>query len=246
MKNYYPLKSSKGIANIRKVENGAYVLSEYSISNTEVFLNSTSSYILDLCTGENSIHEIILKIKKEFHEDNEEMIRKDVENLLHEMWCRGYIEWKDKYNPFLTYYEQKKDRYTYCIGNLDLLEKYETRIGGVEYTDIHYNRDVILGKDFLYSTYLNGLNTVFALKEGEKELLRLFVNLDVPGRRVYIRHMEVAVELTGIYEVYRDFIEWSCKELIRKNCIESKKKHICNCIMVTDSKDVNNIYLGKR
>lgn len=118
-----------------------------------------------------------------------------------------------------------------------------TRIGGVEYTDIHYNRDVILGKDFLYSTYLNGLNTVFALKEGEKELLRLFVNLDVPGRRVYIRHMEVAVELTGIYEVYRDFIEWSCKELIRKNCIESKKKHICNCIMVTDSKDVNNIYL---
>ena len=24
MKNYYPLKSSKGIANIRKVENGAY------------------------------------------------------------------------------------------------------------------------------------------------------------------------------------------------------------------------------
>ena len=85
--------------------------------------------------------------------------------------------------------------------------------------------------------------TVFALKEGEKELLRLFVNLDVPGRRVYIRHMEVAVELTGIYEVYRDFIEWSCKELIRKNCIESKKKHICNCIMVTDSKDVNNIYL---
>lgn len=40
MKNYYPLKSSKGIANIRKVENGAYVLSEYSISNTEVFLNS--------------------------------------------------------------------------------------------------------------------------------------------------------------------------------------------------------------
>ena len=79
--------------------------------------------------------------------------------------------------------------------------------------------------------------------EGEKELLRLFVNLDVPGRRVYIRHMEVAVELTGIYEVYRDFIEWSCKELIRKNCIESRKKHICNCIMVTDSKDVNNIYL---
>lgn len=239
----YAKITAKTIISSGGADSASYGQNAFFYDAAEGVLTAVILLIAEFCPKENSIHEIILKIKKEFHEDNEEMIRKDVENLLHEMWCRGYIEWKDKYNPFLTYYEQKKDRYTYCIGNLDLLEKYETRIGGVEYTDIHYNRDVILGKDFLYSTYLNGLNTVFALKEGEKELLRLFVNLDVPGRRVYIRHMEVAVELTGIYEVYRDFIEWSCKELIRKNCIESRKKHICNCIMVTDSKDVNNIYL---
>lgn len=245
MKNYYPIKNSKGIAHIRKVENGSYVLSEYSISNTEVFLNSTSSFILELCTGENSIYEIILNIKKEFHEDDEEMIREDVEHVLHEMWCRGYVVWKDKNNPFIKYYEQKKGKYTYCLGNIDLLEKYEKRMGGIVYTDLHYNEKVILGKDFLYSTYLNGVNTVFALKEGDNELLRLFVNIDVPGRRVYVRHMELLIDNEDICEIYRDFIEWSCKELIKRNCIESKREHICNCIMVIDSKDTNNSYLEK-
>ena len=58
---------------------------------------------MDLCTGENSIHEIILKIKKEFHEDNEEMIRKDVENLLHEMWCRGYMEVPSAFDVILYF-----------------------------------------------------------------------------------------------------------------------------------------------
>lgn len=242
MKSCYPLQNKKCIANVRKVENGIYILNSYSVNNREDYFNYTSSYIFELCNGDNSIEDIIKSIMAEFNVIDEDTIIEDTKSILHEMWCRGYIIWKDSNNPFIKYYEYKVGNYVYCQGNLDLIEEYSKKLSGVTYTDIHYNKDVILSEDFMYSTYLSGINTVFALKNEGKCVFRIFVNLDILGRRVYIRHMQFIETNDDIYKIYRNFLEWACKDLVRRNCINSNSSNICNCIItLDDNKQKNSI-----
>lgn len=244
MKDCYPLKNEKCIANIRKVENGIYILSAYSVTNKEDYFNYTSSYIFDLCDGEINVEDIVKNMMSEFNVSNEGMVINDVKNILHEMWCRGYITWREDNNPFIKYYEYIVDDYIYCQGNLDLLENYKQGLNGVTYTDIHYNKDVILDENFLYSTYLNGINTLFALKHDGQYMFKMLVNLDSVGRRIYIRHMEFSGISDNVYKIYRNFIEWACKDLIKRNCINSKLNNVCNCIISLDNNEQKNSILN--
>lgn len=108
---YYPIFDSKDVI-IDKVETGYKItLLDY----TQIDLNEVAYTILQLCSGNTSIKQIVFEIVN-IYDASEEIIHKDVLRILYDFWTNGIIKWKDKRNFFSVLYEQQmEDGYTFKV-----------------------------------------------------------------------------------------------------------------------------------
>lgn len=243
---FYPMKCDERIAYVRSTDKGTFILNEYSIGNKELCLNETGEFIFNHCDGKNSIQDIINKISEEFHENNIEVISKDTYDFLHIMWSYGILIWTDHKNPFQNKYELKQNSYTYCMGNMDLLDEFidtKANLYSTAINDARYNENAILDKDFLLSLYLNGANMLYVLKKENTILMRVIVNIDIVDLRIYIKHIDFSVENEEYIEEYSKFIDWIAKLAMKNTYIDNK--NMMNILMIIDSDDNNKLYLDK-
>lgn len=235
-KLYYPVICKQKIAFTREDDRGSYILSEYSVNNEEIFLNETATIILKLCDENNSLDSIIKSIEKQFSNTNRKVIEQDTELLLHKLWQRGIITWKNNENPFESDYLVEKGDYTYCLGNIDLVEEYEHVKLDRSITDVRFKEAVILKKEFLLLSFLNGRSTVYVLRYKDKEVMKVCLEIGSTEESLYIKNIAFSDEAIERYLECAQFLEWIGRAL-------AKKLSIKNMINILLFMDLGNEYM---
>lgn len=110
--NFYPLFSPSSCSFIRDENHGyATINSNTKINLKELIINPTGKKILKLCDGETTIKDIVSVLSNEYKNVNEDLIYRDVINVLFDFTNIEILTWKGC-NPFMIDIEEKIGDYT--------------------------------------------------------------------------------------------------------------------------------------
>lgn len=209
MLEYIPIINEKNIVS-KIVDNDKMYLQSKFLTN-KFILNKTGETIINLIDGRSTVTDIVNIIGEKYNV-SKDVLERDVEELISDLFSKGFISWKNGMSPYEVENTYKlDDRYkivTVTFNDIDLLKSFKK--SEVNYIYPYYNKFNLL--NLVSSNLVLSIKNSYVLYKDDEPLIFLALDFNHENFMMNVRYIwenekitkkEIDIFLQNIVTIYK-------------------------------------------
>lgn len=198
-----------------------------NVMNITLYANEMAYNILSMCTGENSIADIIDTIN-ELYEISKEEVKIDVLEILHMAWIKHFLKWKDR-NVFEFLYEKMyMDEMIFSRVFLDRIKDVVDNGDGITNSEI--NKKMWYKPQTIQNIYNNEEEFCYCIKKNGRVLggITIYPEIERDQKESYISKFIINyISMRRVEErVWESFIQWCVFNFVQTENYEARSNRV--------------------